>query len=154
MSDKLKKILLLDDDYESMHNLQIYLEEELGWEVEFSAEKNLLERLRQEKFDLLIVDLMIRPQSLNANGQEVQNIHYENVKWDRTGLEFIRRFREGEYAQNGKGTSPSAPIIVLSAVADSTADEEWGKIIQHEKHVEKPFRLSDLIDLMHKLLQE
>ena len=63
MSNKPKKILLLDDDYESMHNLQIYLEEELGWEVEFSAEKNLLERLKREKFDLLIVDLMIRPKS-------------------------------------------------------------------------------------------
>ncbi len=154
MSNKPKKILLLDDDYESMHNLQIYLEEELGWEVDLSAEKNLLERLKRKQFDLLIVDLMIRPKSLNASGQEVQNIHYENVKWDRTGLEFIRRFRQGEYTQNGKGTSPSAPIIVLSAVADSAADEEWGKIIQHENHVEKPFRLSELIDLMHKLLPE
>ncbi len=154
MSDKPKKILLLDDDYESMHNLQIYLEEELGWEVEFSAETTLLERLKRKKFDLLIVDLMIRPKGKDANGQEVQNIHYENVKWDRTGLEFVRRFRQGEYTHNGKGTSPDAPVIVLSAVADSAADEEWGKIIQHEKHVEKPFRLSDLIDLMHKLLQE
>jgi CheY-like chemotaxis protein len=154
MSNKPKKILLLDDDYESMHNLQIYLEEELGWEVELSAEKKLLERLKQKQFDLLIVDLMIRPKSLNANGQEVQNIHYENVKWDRTGLEFIRRFRQGEYTQNSKSTSPSTPVIVLSAVADSTADEEWGEIVQREKHVEKPFRLSELIDLMHKLLQE
>jgi CheY-like chemotaxis protein len=154
MSNKPKKILLLDDDYESMHSLQIYLEEEKGWDVELSAEKNLLERLGREQFDLLIVDLMIRPKSLNASGQEVQNIHYENVKWDRTGLEFIRRFRQGEYTQNGKGASPSAPIIVLSAVADSAADEEWGKIIRHENHVEKPFRLSELIDLMHKLLPE
>lgn len=154
MSSKQKKILLLDDDYESMHNLQIYLEEELDWEVVFSAEKTMLERLGREKFDLLIVDLMIRPKGLGASGQEVQNIHYENVKWDRTGLEFIRRFRQGEYAQNNKGTSPHAPVIVLSAVADSTANGEWGKIIKNEPHVEKPFRLSDLINLMQKLLRE
>lgn len=154
MPNKPKKILLLDDDYESMHNLQIYLEEEKGWDVELSAEKELLERLGQERFDLLIVDLMIRPKGVNADNREVQNIHYDNVKWDRTGLEFIRRFRQGEYAKNGKGTSPNTPIIALSAVADSAADEEWGKIIENEKHVEKPFRLSDLINLILDLIQE
>lgn len=152
MSSRSKKILLLDDDYESMHNLQIYLEEELDWEVELSAEKNLLERLGRDRFDLLIVDLMIRPRGVDADNQEVQNIHYDNVKWDRTGLEFIRRFRQGAYAKNGEGTFPNTPIIALSAVADSATDEEWGKIIQQEKHIEKPFRLSELIDLIHKIL--
>jgi CheY-like chemotaxis protein len=154
MPGKPQKILLLDDDYESMHSLQTYLKEEKGWSVELSAEKNLLERLCREQFDLLIVDLMIRPKSVNADNQEVQNIHYDNVKWDRTGIEFIRRFRQGEYTQNSKGTSPTVPIIVLSAVADSPADGEWGKIIQNEHHVEKPFRLSELINLMRNLLQE
>jgi CheY-like chemotaxis protein len=148
-----KKILLLDDDYESMHSLQTYLEEEKGWDVELSAEKSLLKRLGREKFDLLIVDLMIRPKGVDAENREVENIHYDNVKWDRTGLEFIRRFRQGEYAQDDKGTSPNTPIIALSAVADSAADEEWGKIIQNENHVEKPFRLSDLVTLILSLLQ-
>jgi CheY-like chemotaxis protein len=154
MPGKHKKILLLDDDYESMHSLQAYLQEEKGWEVELSAEKSLLTRLGREKFDLLIVDLMIRPKGVDAENREVQNIHYDDVKWDRTGLEFIRRFRQGEYAQDGKGTSPNTPIIALSAVADSAADEEWGKIIQNENHVEKPFRLSDLVALILSLLQE
>jgi CheY-like chemotaxis protein len=154
MSNKPKRILLLDDDYESMHDLKTYLEEELGWEVEFSAEKNLLQRLGRERFDLLLVDLMIRPKILGDDGQEIQNIHYDNVKWNRTGLEFIRRFREGEYSQEGKGTSRNVPLIALSAVADSTAEGEWGKIIQNEHHVEKPFRLLELIELMRKLVQE
>ena len=154
MPSKPKKILLLDDDYESMHSLQTYLDEEKGWKVELSAENNLLERLGRERFDLLIVDLMIRPKGVDADNQEVQNIHYDNVKWDRTGLEFIRRFRQGEYSKNGKGTAPNTPIIALSAVADSAADAEWGKIIENEKHVEKPFRLSDLINLIINLLQE
>lgn len=154
MSGKHKKILLLDDDYESMHSLQTYLEEEKGWNVELSAEKSLLKRLGREKFDLLIIDLMIRPKGVDAENREVENIHYDNVKWDRTGLEFIRRFRQGEYAQDGKGTSPNTPIIALSAVADSAADEEWGKIIQNENHVEKPFRLSDLVALILSLLKE
>ncbi|CAG0953496.1 hypothetical protein ANAEL_00199 [Anaerolineales bacterium] len=154
MSNKPKRILLLDDDYESMHDLKSYLEEELGWEVEFSAEKNLLQRLGQEQFDLLLVDVMIRPKNIGPNSQEVENIHYDNVKWDHTGLEFIRRFRQGEYSQEGMGTSRNVPLIALSAVADSAADGEWGKIIQNEHCVEKPFRLSELIKLVQKLLQE
>jgi len=154
MSNKPKRILLLDDDYESMHDLKTYLEEELGWEVEFSAEKNLLQRLRQERFDLLLVDVMIRPKSQGTDGQEVENIHYDNVKWNHTGLEFIQRFRQGEYSQEGKGTSRNVPLIALSAVADSAAEGEWGKVIQNEHHIEKPFRLLELIELMRKLVQE
>jgi CheY-like chemotaxis protein len=154
MSHKSKKILLLDDDYESMRDLKTYLEEELGWEVEFSAEKNLLLRLGRERFDLLLVDVMIHPKSKGTDNLEVENIHYDNVKWQRTGLEFIRRFRQGEYCLEGKGTSNNVPLIVLSATADSESDGEWGKIIQNEYHVEKPFRFLELIDLMRKLLQE
>ncbi|HJS17732.1 MAG TPA: hypothetical protein VJ785_03225, partial [Anaerolineales bacterium] len=116
MSEKPRKILMLDDDFESMQTLQTHVRKELNAEVELSAEKNLLQRLGREKFDLLVVDLMIRPKSFNAENQEVENIHYDNVKWDRTGLEFIRRFRKGEYAQTGHGTSADVPIIVMSAV--------------------------------------
>lgn len=154
MSGNRKKILLLDDDFESMYDLKSHLEEELGWDVELSAEKNLLERLGRERFDLLIVDLMIRPKSVDADNREVQNIHYEGVKWDRTGLEFIHRFRKGEYSRKSQGTPSNVPIIALSAVADSAANGEWGKILQNERHIEKPFRLSDLVNLMCNLLQE
>ena len=154
MSDKRKKILLLDDDYESMQSLKTYLEEELGWNVELSAERKLLDRLRREQFDLIVVDLMIRPLSMDPDKGEIQNINYDGVKWDRTGLEFLRRLRKGEYTQKGKGTSPGVPAIILSAVADSAADGEWGKIIQNEHHVEKPFRLSGLVNLIRSLLQE
>lgn len=154
MLTKPKKLLLLDDDYESMESLQLYLQSEMGLEVVFSAEASLLERLDREKFDLLIVDLMIHSRSLNAENDEIQNIHYDNVKWDRTGLEFLRRFRTGEYTRTGQGTSTSVPIIVLSAVADSATDGEWGEIIQNEHSLEKPFRLSELSNLVRRLLQE
>jgi CheY-like chemotaxis protein len=154
MSAKRKKILLLDDDYESMHSLKSHLEEEFGWDVELSAERRLLERLRKERFDLVVVDSMIRPLGMGTDNQEIQNIHYDGVKWDRTGLEFLRRLRKGEYARKGEGTPSDVPAIVLSAVADSAADEEWGKIIQNEHLVEKPFRLSDLVKMMGSLLQE
>lgn len=154
MSQKRVKILMLDDDYESMQNLKDHLEEELGWDVTLTAEKTLLERLGHERFDILLIDSMIHSKSTNSQMQAVQNIHYDNVKWDRTGLEFVRRFRKGEYSHASRGTPSDVPIIVLSAVADSAANGEWGKIIQTEHHVEKPFRLFDLTNLMHRLLQE
>ena len=154
MAAKTKKLLLLDDDYESMEMLYRYLKEELGLHVEFTANANLLKRLDQEKFDLLIVDLMIHQFSSDANNEKVQNIHYEDVRWDRTGLEFIRRFRTGEYTPTGRGTSTSVPIIVLSAVADSATDGDWSEVLKKEHPVEKPFRLSDLSSLINKLLQE
>lgn len=154
MTEKSKRLLLLDDDYESMEVLYKYLKEELGLDVEFTASANLLERLDQEKFDLLLVDLMIHQSGSNPKNEKVQNIHYDNVKWDHTGMEFIRRFRTGEYTPTGRGTSTSVPIIVLSAVADSATDGEWGNILEKEHTVEKPFRLSDLVGLINRLLQE
>lgn len=154
MTKKPKKLLLLDDDFESMAELYQYLKEDIGLEVEFSASENLLKRLDREKFDLLIVDLMIHQYSLNAQNEKVQNIHYDNVRWDRTGLEFIKRFRTGQYTPSGRGTSTSVPIIVLSAVADSATDGELGDILAKEHPCEKPFRLSDLTGLISRLLQE
>jgi CheY-like chemotaxis protein len=154
MTANSKKLLLLDDDYESMEVLYKYLKEDLGLDVEFSADVNLLKRLDQEKFDLLLVDLMIHQFSSNAKSEKVQNIHYEDVKWDRTGLEFIRRFRTGEYTPTGRGTSTTVPMIVLSAVADSVTDGDWGYILEKEHTVEKPFRLSELVGLINRLLQE
>lgn len=154
MPARQKKLLLLDDDPESMGSLQSYMQEQLGLKVEFSADVSLLKRLDREKFDLIIVDLMIHPRSPNAQNEETQNIHYDNVRWEYTGLEFIRRFRKGEYTPSGRGTSPSVPIIVLSAVADSTINREWGKTTRDVHHMEKPFRLSELSTLVCRLLEE
>jgi CheY-like chemotaxis protein len=154
MPEKKRKILMLDDDFESMHNLQAFVGKQLDMDVDLTAEKNLLQRLGQEKFDLLIVDLMIQPRSFNGENQEVENIHYDDVNWSRTGLEFIRRFRNGEYAQPGQGTPADTPIIVMSAITDSAANGEWGKVIQNEHRMEKPFRLSDFMKLVNNLLQE
>lgn len=154
MTEKSKRLLLLDDDYESMEVLYRYLKEELELDVEFTASANLLERLDREKFDLLLVDLMIHQFGSNAKNEKVQNIHYDDVRWDRTGMEFIRRFRTGEYTPTGRGTSTSVPIIVLSAVADSATDGEWVEILEKERTVEKPFRLSELVGLINSLLQE
>ena len=155
MLTKSHKILLLEDDYESMRYLKEYLEEDLGWSVVLTADKDVLERLRSERFDLVAIDLMIQPTGLDAQGRLVENIHFENVPWQRTGLEFLRRLRGGEYGQAGSaGTSPSVPALVLSAVAAYSLEGKLGKDTLEETYVEKPFRLDDLVGRMTRLLKE
>jgi CheY-like chemotaxis protein len=154
MSNKIKNILMIEDDYQSMQYLRSYLESNMGWEVVLIAEKELLEKLSTNRYDLILLDLMIRPQSPDSSGKMKINIQYEGINWKQTGLEFLRRFRSGEYSQKDKGTPPDVPIIILSAVAESSVNENPEAGFHNEKYVEKPFRLKDLIEQIHKLLEE
>lgn len=155
MEGKRKRILVFDDDFESMRDFKEYIEEELEWDVDLTANRSLLERLSHERFDLIIVDLMIRPASLDADGEEVQNVHFDGVNWQRTGLEFLRRLREGEFSEElGLGTSPDVPAIILSAVASYSVTDELGEDVRLNGYLEKPFRLEELVEKIHGLLQE
>jgi CheY-like chemotaxis protein len=150
-----KKILLFDDDYESMVVVKQYLERASGFQVELTAERTILERLVQEKFDLICVDLMIHPTSLNAADEEVENVHFEGVNWRRTGLEFLRRLRRGEFSDaSGPGTSPDVPVLVLSAVANYSIGAELGQAVRVEGYVEKPFALEEITEQIRRLLPE
>ena len=171
-----KRILLFDEDYESMRDLKDHIEDEEGWYVELSAQEELLERLGRERFDLIVVDLMIHPISFDADGKEVTNVHYEGVNWKQTGLEFIRRLRKGEYSQaSGEGTPPDVPIIVLSAVADQSTEEKIKEAVypagaatppvqstgpvqktgaegRLPSYIQKPFRLQEMVERIRSLL--
>ncbi len=155
MAEEQKKVLLFDDDYESMVALKIYLEHRLGLLVELSAERALLERLACDRFDLICIDLMIHPVSLNALDQEVKNVHFEEVNWQKTGLEFLRRLRTGEFSQaGGPGTVPTVPVIVLSAVANYSVEDELGPEVAVEGYIEKPFSLEEMAEKIRTLLAE
>lgn len=155
MASAAKKILLLDDDYESMLPLKIFLETVHDFTVELTAKKDLLVRLPHEKFDLLCVDLMIHPIGLDAERHEVQNIHFDGVNWQRTGLAFLKQLREGQFSHDPKqGTSPQAPVILLSAVADTSAADvlEFSPYTTH--YMEKPFDLDELLERINQLLKD
>lgn len=155
MQGQQKRILLFEDDYESMSDLKEHLEEETGWYVELTAETGLLERLSLEWFDLIVVDLIIHPTSFDADSKEVKNVHFDGVNWRKTGLEFLRRLRKGEFSKkSGLGTSPDVPVIVLSAVAAYSVEHELGEAISIEGYVEKPFRLAEMVECILSLLQE
>lgn len=140
-----KRILLLDDNYESMKPLKDALEAVFGYSVTLTAAATLLPRLAKERFDLLIVDQMIAPLGLDEQKQEVQNIHYEGVHWHHTGPEFISRLRQGIYSEAGPiGTQPDVPVILLSAVADSSMPPEQQESLKISAYMEKPFDLEAL----------
>jgi CheY-like chemotaxis protein len=150
---KQKKILLFEEDFESMRDLKEHLEEEMGWDVELTAEVGLLERLSRERFDLIVVDLMIHPTSLDAHGNEVQNVYFDGVPWLRTGLEFLRRLRDGEFSkEDGLGTSPDVPVIILSAVASYSVIGALGEDVRLNGYLEKPFRLKEIVEKIEELL--
>jgi CheY-like chemotaxis protein len=148
-----KKILLFEDDYESMCDLKEHLEEMLGWEVELTANVELLKRLKNERFDLIIVDLMIRRESQHPGEEPTTNVHFEGVNWRKTGSEFVRRLRAGEFS-GPQGTAPDVPVVLLSAVASYSAEEALGEsptLVHH--YAEKPFRLEDLVSTVRSCLE-
>jgi CheY-like chemotaxis protein len=155
MPDEPKKLLFFEDDYDNLRDLQDYLEQDLGWQITVTAETGILERLARERYDLLVVDLMIRPESLDAQGSSVQNVHFEGVSWLRTGLEFLRCLREGAFVTTpGQGTPPDVPVIVLSAVANYSVEDALPNGDASTEYVEKPFLVSDLIARIERLAQE
>ena len=155
MAEKQQRVLIFDDDYESMVALKFYLEHKLDLQVELSAERALLERLAREQFDLICIDLMIHPASLNSQDEEVKNVHFEGINWQKTGLEFLRRLRKGELSQaGGPGTSPTVPVIVLSAVANYSVEDELGQEVAVEGYIEKPFPLEEMGEKIRALLVE
>ena len=149
-----RRILLFDDDYESMLPLKLLLEFTKGYIVELTAEPNVIERLQQEKFDLLCLDVMIHPETFDSNDEIVENLHFAGVNWQRTGLELLKRLRTGELATGDDGTRSDTPVIVLSAVADLSEYEaqikQWRS---NTRHMEKPFDPEELVKLISDLLQ-
>ena len=155
MPNEPKRLLFFEDDYDNLRHLREYLETDLGWQVEVTAEAGILERLATEAFDLILIDIMVRPESLDAQGNKVHNVHFPDISWLRTGLEFLERLRRGEFvAVPGQGTAPDVPVIVLSAVAHYSVEDFLPPSTETSDYVEKPFRVSDLVARIERLMQE
>jgi CheY-like chemotaxis protein len=133
--------------------LKLFLEEVCGYQVELTAQAAIAGRLARERFDLLCIDLMIHPVSLDANLQEVQNLHFAGINWQKTGLVFLERLRNGEFAAQGdQGTPATVPVIVLSAVADSSSEELTIAADAMTEYWEKPFNLEEIVAAIERLL--
>jgi CheY-like chemotaxis protein len=142
------KILLFDDDFHTMEPFKNLLTA-YGYEVELTAEVNITQRLIEEEFSLICVDLMIHLESPDQNGNVVKNLWYEGVKWQKTGGEFVRRLRRGDYqGEMGAGTSADVPIIIVSATGNTLEDSESYYVY------EKPFDAVELLETIERLLGE
>jgi len=146
------RILLFDDDDFAIRSLQEYLTKQVGWHVDLAADAGLLERLAHERYDLLLVDSMIHTQG-ELNGQPVRNVEFPGVVWRKTGLEFLRRLRRGEYS-GPDGTPPDVPVIILSAIMGPSIENELGPEVTVQAMFEKPFTLEELVSDMCRLLKE
>jgi CheY-like chemotaxis protein len=143
-----RRVLLFDDDFESMNHLKDAIKDELGWSVELSAQANVLERLSHERFDLIVADLMIHSWSVDERDEVVQNVHFDGINWRETGLEFLKRLRAGKLSSSSpQSTPPDVAVIVLSAIADESViqDIQSGPSVWY---AEKPFRLAHILDLI------
>ncbi len=153
LSTRPKRILLFDDDYESMEPLKLFLEAVSNFNVELTARADILPRLATERFDLLCIDLMIHPISLDAQQQEVTNVHFAGVNWQKTGLIFLERLRRGDFTHSTtQGTLATVPAIVLSAVADRSTDELTITDDPLTEYWEKPFDLEAIVAAIERLL--
>lgn len=134
------RILLFDDDYESMDPLKGELEER-GYLVDLTAAKEVLAQLSTNRYDLICVDFMIHLQSPGRDTDSViDNVHYPEVNWQKTGQEFLARLRGGEYeGSNGRGTPRTVPAIIISATAEP--DENYGAVVNFEK----PFDIEEVL---------
>lgn len=152
------RILILDDDYASMVPLKQLLETIYHYQVELSAAADTIAKLSATRYDLLCVDTMIHPKSIDGAGNEVENIHFDNINWQLTGLAFIQFLREGKLlsqdaANRDTGTTADVPIIILSAVAHNSIDEYQVTGYANTIHMEKPFSVEDLIGKIQEMLE-
>jgi CheY-like chemotaxis protein len=138
MSTRAKRIFYFDDEPEDLRDYIEILRAE--YEVIVGASRDLVEQPRRQPIELVIVDLMIYHFSFEGRN-EVQNISYPGISWKRTGVEFLRRLRAGNYERFG---FPAAvPVIVATVRVDSSIREEVEEL-NVEAYLEKPFTIDEL----------
>ncbi len=138
MAEK-KTIIYFEDEPELLSAHLEALREK--YEVVVSASQDLIEQARPRPVDLIIVDLMIHLQGFNATGTQVENIHYQGVKWQKTGVEFLRRLRAGDY--QALGLPAATPVIAATAMVDESTRREVERLGVNA-YLEKPFSMDQL----------
>ena len=142
------RILLFDDDSQQMTPFKDMLEQR-GYQVELTAQESIIQRLKEERFELICVDLMIHPKTPGPNNSTITNVRYSNESWLNTGIEFVKRLRQGSYiGPNDRGTPKDVPIIILSATADPQDKNGADEIL------EKPFDPETLLQTIQRLLSK
>lgn len=142
-----KTIFYFEDEPELLRDYFKVLRTKYG--VIVSASQEVIEQLRQQPIDLVVIDLMIHYSSFDEAEKEVENIHYPDVGWQRTGVEFLRRIRAGDYREFG--FPATAPVIAATARVDDSTREEV-ELLDVKAYLEKPFSVDELEEAIKVIL--
>lgn len=120
-----KRILIADDEEDYVTALQIALEAE-GYECLTASDgKEALDKVKGEKPDLVILDIMMP----EMNGYKVSRL-----------LKFDAKYKD-------------IPIIMLTARSQEK-DKNLGKETRADEYVTKPFEMDNLLQLVAKYLRQ
>jgi len=148
MTGEKKIIFWFEDDPNSL--VDCCKEFRKNYNLVVGAHRGIIRRPRRQIFDLVLLDLMIHHKSCdNENEEERTNIQFPGVHWTQTGVEFLRRIRNGEY--QSYGFNKNVPVIVVTAVSDYPAREET-KTLGITDYFEKPVTLDQLEKSMSRVL--
>jgi DNA-binding response OmpR family regulator len=125
------KILVVDDDPDMREALQMILQSS-GYTVVMAEDgKQCLSRLKEEPFDLLLLDLLM-------------------PKMD--GFEVCKALKDPRYAKHAR-----MPIIILSSVQEGVSQRryelETGVRLDVDDYVEKPVESSILLERVGKIFK-
>ena len=125
------KILVVDDDPDMRETLQMILESE-GYAVVLAEDgEQCLSKLKEEPFDLLLLDLLMP---------------------NMDGFEVCKALKDPRYAKYA-----CMPIIILSSVQEGVSQRryelETGVRLDIDDYVEKPVESSVLLDRVGKIIQ-
>lgn len=143
-----KSIFWFEDDPES---LQDYISElRKKYELSVGARWENILKPREYPFDLVLLDLMIHHKSSDyKSGEADTNISYAGIHWTQTGVEFLRRIRDGEY--EAYGFKKDVLVIVGTAVVNYPAKDITSELGISD-FLEKPFTFESLIKSIQKAL--
>lgn len=132
----MKKILIIDDDLDMVDAITTVLENNHFQVSSFNDTENLLERVKAESPDLLILDVMFP----------------ENVAG---GFEMARKIRKEESLQK-------IPILIFSAINEQfklgfmkfSQESISETFMPVNEFLEKPINCDILLETVHRLLKE
>lgn len=126
-TDPVMPRILVAEDSAAIRQILTYLLQARGYEVREAADgRAALELAAAHAFDLVILDVLMP----HVNG-----------------LEVCARLRGSEKTKD-------IPILILTAVAKGTgkADEHWRQVSGADEFVSKPFKATDVLDRVERLL--
>jgi len=137
-----KKLLYIEDECKKpLETDPLYsILDEAGFETTVVEDgEKAFERLNQEQYDVIILDIMLPHRGENIP-RDVPRYH--------TGIHLLKRLRDGEFSQD-----QNTPVVVISAIADMEDMRKIKEEMHPDKYLEKPIPPPALLDAVNEVLK-